>query len=49
MVPATAALAPGSVHGQEDHDGDVYRPFVSGFYNDPVVSSAELLWKTGGF
>ncbi|KAJ7848822.1 hypothetical protein B0H14DRAFT_3452858 [Mycena olivaceomarginata] len=39
-------------HGHEDHDGDVYRPFVSGFDNNPLVLSAELLallCLTGGF
>ncbi|KAJ7327497.1 hypothetical protein DFH08DRAFT_1084693 [Mycena albidolilacea] len=43
---------PALFHGHEGHDGDVCRPFVSGFDNDPVVSSAELLtllWQTGGF
>ncbi|KAJ7302854.1 hypothetical protein DFH08DRAFT_988475, partial [Mycena albidolilacea] len=43
---------PALFHGHEDHDGDVYRPFVSGFDNNPLVLSAELpalLWLTGGF
>ncbi|KAJ7348530.1 hypothetical protein DFH08DRAFT_1000450 [Mycena albidolilacea] len=35
-------------HGHEDYNDDVYLPFVSGFDNNPVISSAEL-WQTGGF
>ncbi|KAJ7789845.1 hypothetical protein B0H14DRAFT_233329 [Mycena olivaceomarginata] len=31
LGPWTAALAPALFHGQEDHGGDLYRPFVSGF------------------
>ncbi|KAJ7351172.1 hypothetical protein DFH08DRAFT_992352 [Mycena albidolilacea] len=41
------SLPPALFHGHEDRDSDVYRPFVSGFDNNPVVSSAELpalLW-----
>jgi hypothetical protein len=31
-LPATA-VPPALFHGPEDHDGDVYQPFVSGFNN----------------
>ncbi|KAJ7823169.1 hypothetical protein B0H14DRAFT_3470262 [Mycena olivaceomarginata] len=34
---------PALFHGHEDCDGDVYRPFVSGFDNNPVVSRAAFL------
>ncbi|KAJ6487292.1 hypothetical protein DFH09DRAFT_1339526 [Mycena vulgaris] len=44
--------SPALFYGHENHDGDVYRPFVSGVDNNTGLSSAELpalLRQTGGF
>ncbi|KAJ7864250.1 hypothetical protein B0H14DRAFT_3604256 [Mycena olivaceomarginata] len=52
LVPARPLRSPPALFHGPDYDGDMYRPFVSGFDNNPVVSSAEhpaLLWQTGGF
>ncbi|KAJ7788836.1 hypothetical protein B0H14DRAFT_252899 [Mycena olivaceomarginata] len=40
-VSGIVALAPALFHGQEDHDDDVYRPFVSGF--DGIERRAALI------
>ncbi|KAJ7788831.1 hypothetical protein B0H14DRAFT_2946770, partial [Mycena olivaceomarginata] len=40
-VSGIVALAAALFHGQEDHDDDVYRPFVSGF--DGIERRAALI------
>ncbi|KAF7369569.1 hypothetical protein MVEN_00287200 [Mycena venus] len=47
MYPSSHSRSPSrpaalAFHGNEDYDGDVYRPLVSGFNNNPVVLSAAL-------
>ncbi|KAF8128054.1 hypothetical protein K438DRAFT_1990519 [Mycena galopus ATCC 62051] len=52
LVPVHVYPKLRSVLAYEDGADDVYWPFVSGFDNDLVLSTAKLptlLWQTGGF